>query len=433
MPRRAPNGRPSIAKGRDGYWHAWVDFGRDPTTGKRLRTHVKKATRKAAAAAVAELETERATGVRRAPGSLGEWLDGWLAGVESSRKPSTARSYQGHARCYIVPRLGTIPLNSLTTEDVEAMLAWCVSPSGPAISAVTAESVRRTLRAALNEAVRRGRLVRNPAQWARSPRGPVVEVDTIALSDIPAIVAQLGGNPMRARWLLALTTGMRQGEVLALRRADVDVAAGVVHVTGSLTRGTWRHGCVDPAACAARRCRTTPCPQPCSRHTRPCPKPCPTGCTGHARGCPNKVGGGLIRETTKSGSRRTVPVADGVLAALREHLRVSAEAALSCGRAATANDYLFCHAEDGRPINPRDDWGRWGKLLAAAGVRHYRVHSARHFVATQVLADGTDIKTIMALLGWSSPALATHYAHAVEENGRRAASRIAAVVLGTAN
>jgi hypothetical protein len=209
MPRRAPNGRPSVAKGRDGYWHAWVDFGRDPTTGKRLRTHVKKATRKAATAAVAELETERATGVRRAPGSLGEWLDGWLAGVESSRKPSTARSYQGHARCYIVPRLGTIPLNALTTEDVEAMLAWCVSPSGPAISAVTAESVRRTLRAALNEAVRRGRLVRNPAQWARSPRGPVVEVDTIALSDIPAIVAQLGGNPMRARWLLALTTGTR--------------------------------------------------------------------------------------------------------------------------------------------------------------------------------------------------------------------------------
>ena len=424
---RSQNGRPSITRGADGMFHCWVSLGSDPLTGKRLRRHIRGTTRAEVMKAVREAERALESGVVVTRGSVDEWGAQWLTAVATDRKAVTVRGYESHWRCYIGPRLGSIPLVKLTTDDIEAMLRWMVSADGPGVKAVTAGSVRRTLRACLGEAVKRGRLIRNPATYARVPRGELTRVGTIAREHARRITGALDGHPQRARFLLGLTTGIRQGEALGLRRCDLDLDEGTMVICGSLTRGTWRHGCIDAVACAAPHCRTEMCLQPCPRHQRACPPVCPPGCTGHARCCPLRFGGGLFRETTKTGRTRVIALPAQMTAVLREHLRTTRKTFLAVGTPWNDDGYVFCYPEDGRPINPRTDWGTWTALLEKAGVPHYRIHGQRHYAATEMQAAGTDPATIMAVMGWSSIAMLAVYADVVDES-----KRAAAAVLGRA-
>jgi len=428
---RAPRGRPVIYKGSDGLWHCIVNFGTDPVTGKRRRRHIKRVTRKEVAQIVAELERHKDAGLTDPDRvTLGQWFHLWLTTGTHHRKTRTTLGYESHYRCYIEHRLGSKQLRSVTTKDIEQLLLWMVSESGPGVSASTASSVRRTLRSCLSEAVREGRITRNPATYARTPYGEPTEVPTIRQADIPAIVAGLKGHWLEARFFLGLTTGMRQGEVLALRWDDIDLDAATITVSGSLARHPWRHGCTDPVACAKRKCRTTRCPAPCTRHTRDCPEPCPDTCTRHASTCPQRVGGGLIRGTTKTNRIRTIAISVEMVTALKTHLRASKAEHLAFGNPWRASGYVFCYPEDGRPIGPRTDWGAWGAILATAGVDHYRVHSQRHFAATSLLGSGIPIPVVMAQLGWSSGAMVQRYAHVVDQSKRTAANAVSASVFG---
>lgn len=69
--------------------------------------------------------------------------------------------------------------------------------------------------------------------------------------------------------------------------------------------------------------------------------------------------------------------------------------------------------ETGEPVNPRTDWDRWKKLLRTAGVRDGRLHDARHTAATVLLLLGVHERAIMSILGWSSTAMVSRYAHVI--------------------
>lgn len=431
MTTRAPRGRPTITKRADGLWHCDVDFGTDPVTGERRRKHVKRATRKQVADIVADLERSRNAGLTDPDKvTLGQWFEMWLTTGASHRKVRTTLGYASHYRCYIEPRLGLSELRKLSTKDIEKFLLWMVSENGAGVSASTAGSVRRTLRACLSEAVREGRITRNPATYARTPPGEPTHVTSIRQADIPAIVAGLKGHWLEVRFLLGLTTGMRQGEILALRWCDLDLDTGTVTVSGSIARHPWRHGCTDPIACAKTRCRAKACAKPCARHTRPCPPPCADGCTRHASTCPNRTGGGMIRGTTKTDRVRTIAISTEMVSALKTHLRASKADHLAHGTRWRDDGYVFCYPDDGRPVNPRTDWGAWGEILETAGVEHYRVHSQRHYAASQMLVARIDVTVMMAHLGWSSAAMVKRYAHVVDTSKREAANAVSASVFG---
>ena len=163
MTRRAARGRPTIYKGADGLFHCYVELPKH-STGQRNRVHVKRKTRALVTEAVAKLEKQKAEGLRKVDGSTVEaWFWHWIEVKENGWKPATARSYRTHVKCYVVPRMGSIKLAKLTTEDIERMLSWIVAPNGKNLSASTAAPGRPTVVVALKQAGKRGRLVGNPA------------------------------------------------------------------------------------------------------------------------------------------------------------------------------------------------------------------------------------------------------------------------------
>ncbi|MEO8830585.1 tyrosine-type recombinase/integrase, partial [Lapillicoccus sp.] len=100
------------------------------------------------------------------------------------------------------------------------------------------------------------------------------------------------------------------------------------------------------------------------------------------------------------------------------------------GRAAqlwTDGDWIFA-TETGAPINPRTDWSHWKQLLIQAGIRDGRLHDARHTAATVLLLLGVDQRSMMGIMGWSNPAMATRYAHMVEPIRQDIAARLSGLL-----
>lgn len=121
---------------------------------------------------MATTATQTATDPDRTPLSVGEYLPAWLEGKHSLRA-STRLSYRGHLHTYLIPRLGEHQLVDLRAEDIERPYAILSHPSGDgAISPATLHGVHATLMSALNSAVRRGLLERNPAATVELPPVP---------------------------------------------------------------------------------------------------------------------------------------------------------------------------------------------------------------------------------------------------------------------
>ena len=194
--------------------------------------------------------------------------------------------------------------------------------------------------------------------------------------------------------MLAISLGLRRGEVLGLQWADIDLEAGQLHIRRQLERRNWKHGCRDPERCDDRPSR-----------------------------CPERVDGGLILTELKTkASRRTLPLPSPLINALRAHRQRQREAQLHAG-SVWANSGMVFTTITGRPVAPRDHSLHWTAFLDGAGVRPARLHDARHTAATFLLVQGVDQRVVMSMFGWTSSAMTTRYQHVapelVEEANRR--------------
>lgn len=150
---------------------------------------------------------------------------------------------------------------------------------------------------------------------------------------------------------------------------------------------------------------------------------------GHARGaeCPRRHGGGLVGVAAKTKkSKRTIPLPPPVVKALSEHRKRQLKERLRAGDAYEDGDWVFADVL-GRPIDPRRDWAAWKDLCKKARVPIRRVHDMRHTAATLLLAQGTDVRTVMAIMGWTQMRMADRYGHAVDASVRAAADRMGAL------
>ena len=138
----------------------------------------------------------------------------------------------------------------------------------------------------------------------------------------------------------------------------------------------------------------------------------------------------MIRGTTKTDRVRTIAISTEMASALKAHLLTSKADHLACGTQWRDDGYVFCYPDNGRPLNPRTDWGAWTEVLESAGVEHYRVHSQRHYAASQMLVSGISVPVLMGMLGWSSAAMVKRYAHVVDTSKREAANAVSASVFG---
>jgi integrase len=242
---RRPNGASSVYEGADGYWHGRVTVG-VKDDGRPDRRHVSAKTEAAVRRKVRDLERERDGGSVRKAGqkwTVAAWLTHWVENIASgSVRENTIAGYRVAVNRHLIPGVGAHRLDRLEPEHLEKLYARMQrSGSAPA----TAHQAHRTIRTSLNEAVRRGHLVRNPASLAKPPRLPESEVEPYSVEEVRRFLEAAGNRRNSARWDIALALGLRQSEALGLKWADVDLTDGILIVRRGRQRPRWRHGCGD--------------------------------------------------------------------------------------------------------------------------------------------------------------------------------------------
>lgn len=398
--KRADQTTTSIYQGADGYWHARVAMGKRPD-GSTHRRHLQRRSKAELTDAVRELERQRDAGEYRWLAedlTLQTWLEHWLEVI----LPMTARwktrsTYRSQMHRHVIPALGPWKMGEIQPEHLEEHYRRMRSDGH---SVHTVRAVHRVLRSALNEAVRRRRLGTNPAIVARPPRGEDVEVEPLTIQECRRVIQAAQSTPHPARWSIALSLGLRQGETLGLQWTDIDLDSSVLRVRRSVQRRTWSHGCSSTDG--QHGCRRT-----------------------RGAECPWRTGGGLLLVEPKTkASKRTIVLPDPLVGELRAHRNRVNRRRLEAGPTwNTEHDLVFPDAHGGL-IDPGHDHREWKKLLKVAGVRPVRLHDARHTAATLMLLQNIDLRTVMSIMGWTEMATAQRYTHAVDELRRRAAQQM---------
>ncbi|WP_329054054.1 site-specific integrase [Amycolatopsis sp. NBC_01488] len=405
---RAPNGASSIYLGKDGKWHGRVTMGiRDD--GKPDRRHVKRKTEAEVIEAVRELERQRDSGRVRKAGrglTVEQWLTHWVENIAAPTvRLTTMVGYRASVYRHLIPTIGAHRLDKLQPEHLEAayrkILRKGLKPS-------TVHLAHRTVRAALNEAVRRRHIAENPARIAKAPRVVEEEIVPFSREEARRLITAAGEIRNGARFIVALSLGLRRGEALGLKWSDVTI--------------TWKHGCARGEACR-RKLTAAECParrgagtitvrrsiqQLNWQHGCTPDKPC-----GHEHGayCPERFGGGLVVGEVKSrAGRRVIGLPRPVIEALEAHRGQQEDEREAAANLWEEGDWVFA-TPIGRPTHPTPDNRAWKALLRLAGVRNARLHDARHTAATVLLELKVPLPAVMELMGWSNAAVAKRYMH----------------------
>ncbi|WP_439675754.1 tyrosine-type recombinase/integrase [Embleya sp. MST-111070] len=397
--KRRPNGASTIYQDKEGTWHGRVTVG-TKDDGSPDRRHVRGQTQGVVIDKVRKLENLRDAGNVPKPGkpwTVKLWLTHWVEHISApSVGVNTIAGYRVAVYHHLIPGLGAHRLDKLTPEHLERFYAKMEkNGSAPA----TAHQAHRTIRTALNVAVRRGHLARNPASLANAPRlndDEDTEVEPYSVEEIGRILHIAKQQRNGARWAIALALGLRQGEALGLQWAHVDLDNGLMRVRRNRLRPKYRHGCGDA--------------EPCGRK--------------HAGYCPERV---PIRPETKGtksrAGRRVIAIPDALLAILKQHKEEQERERDKAAQLWHDGGWVFA-TEVGQPTNPRTDYSHWKRLLTTAGVRDGRLHDARHTAATVLLLLRVPGRVVMAIMGWSSEAMLRRYQHAIEPILKDAARQV---------
>lgn len=299
-------------------------------------------------------------------GTLAEWMPYWMESqVLGCVKASSYQTYQNLIKRHLLPGLGEYELEQITPgmvcDFVESLRA-----SGLSFS--TTKSVYRLLAAAMRFALDEGRIGRNPCRKIRMQPDERPEQRVLSRAEQEKIEAAAGGEK-ELPILLSLYTGMRLGEICALRWADIDWDRRTITVRRTVQRVAGSNGAA----------KTT-----------------------------------LMIGTPKSiYSHRVIPIPDFVLDTLR------------CSMAkAGASEYIFSLSS--QAADPRTMQRRFKRMAERLGFPDAHFHTLRHSFATRLLELGVDIKTVSALLGHgSAKTTLDFYAHSMIDQQRAAIERLA--------
>jgi integrase len=363
--------------------------------GKPDRRHVERKSKAAVVARVKELEKERDEGNVRKPGqgwTVEAWLNHWLENIARPHLRHTSYSaYRVAVNKHLIPGIGAHKLHKLEPEHLERFYQRMIaSGSKPA----TAHQAHRTVRAALGEALRRRHINSNPAGVAKPPRVGDENIEPYSVEDAQRIMSEAAKRRNSARWAVALSLGLRQGEALALRWADLDLDAKQLRVKWTRLRPIYRHGCGGK-----------------------CGRPAAGYCLSRVQTNP------LVGETKSRAGKRAIGLPDQLVELLRQHRAAQDEERRKARQMWSDGDWVFASAT-GEPLNPNTDYHEWKALLERAGVREARLHDARHTAATMLLALGVPERAAMGIMGWSSTAMAARYQHMTDPIRQDIAKRV---------
>lgn len=353
----------------------------DPETGKVTKIrgiHTFTGKQKAAEAEERRLLRERDLGVYVAPSheTVKEYLTRWLR--DYAKVELAGSTYEGYARCvnrYVEPRLADMPLCKVRPQNVQALytaLRDRPARGGGKLSAHTVLHVHRVLREAFKHAVKDQILAVNPCDAVRAPRPEEKEMKAITPAETARLLQGLQGTRYYVPVLVAVSCGLRRGELLALRWKDVDMDARTLSVKQALEQ--------------------------------------------------TKAGVTTKAPKTKK-SARTIAVPAFVLTALKTHKAGQAARKLEQGNTWKDNDLVF-PAPDGAPWSP-SYFSRMFTYHARRLKVDCRLHDLRHSHATQMLQQGIHPKIVSERLGHAKVGFTLDtYTHALQGMDEQAARKI---------
>ena len=371
-----------------GSWEVRYTLGTEPGTGKRRTiTATVKGERRDAERELRRLLRTLDTGEHVDPTrmTVNDWLTIWLSTVRSEVSPKTHERYGDLVRCFLIPELGAYRLAKLAPVHIQnAYNKWAVAGRRDGkiggLAPQTRRHIHRVLKSALSRAVKQFVIGRNPAdnidKLPKIERRPL----TVLTAEQSARLIK-GLAHTRAYWpvLIALSTGMRRGEILALRWRNVDLDRSLVTIVESLEQ-----------------------------------------VFGHREGIRFKL--------PKSGKGRAVTLPSFAVEELRGLRREQAEELLKLG-IRQSDDTLLCPRVDGKPMAPasltREFWRLVGRLK---DIPRIRFHDLRHIHATELLRAGVQSKVVQERLRHSSINITMDvYSHVSETLQRDAAIELDSV------
>jgi integrase len=258
MKRRA-KGTGSVSERPDGKADAEFKFREwDGTlTRRRKRLPSKEAAEKWLVRVRYEHEQQMLPSAEAERLTLGDYLDSWLSDIEGTVSRHTHRDYADKVRLHITPVLGSTRLRDLTTGHLQKLYRRKLSEG---LSPRSVRYIHVTLSKALHDAEGRDLVRKNVAKFAKPPKDEHSEKPVMSVTDAKRFLEAIRGDRFEALYLLAVTTGLRRGEILGLKWTDVDLEAGTLKVSRSLDSLYGPHQEVDPKRQASRRASKLPAP-----------------------------------------------------------------------------------------------------------------------------------------------------------------------------
>jgi integrase len=366
--KKRGNGEGSITKGNDGRWMARYTV---QTAKGPKRKHIYGRTRQEVAEKLSKAVSDRVGGLvfdgdhETLEAYLRRWIDEVLRGTV---KQSTLENYTYIARLHIIPELGRVRLRALKSRDVRRHYREKLDVG---LSPRTVQIIHTVLRKALQQAVRDDVLPRNVCDAVTAPRQTKKEMQPLTPEQAKRLLENVREDRLRALYVLAITAGLREGELLVLRWEDVDLERELLQVRRQLTR------------------------------TRD----------------------GLSFTAPKRGKARVVRLTDMAIAALKAHRATQNEERARAGSLWEETSLVFT-STIGTPVDVGNlTYLSFRPLLKRTNLPRIRFHDLRHTCATLLLSKGTHPKIVQEMLGHANISMTMDtYSHVLPDMQEKAVS-----------
>ena len=355
------------------YYEARYTAGFDPGTGKQIQRSITDKSKKVVAQKLRAAMTELDAGTYKAPCKMtvAQWLDIWVAEYLNSVKPLTKHNYNKQVQKHFKPALGAVRLDALDTHTIQRFYN---SLSASGLSPKTVKNLHGILHCALQQAIACDYLSRNPADACKLPKVIKPEIKPLEPVEIARLLKEAEQDDYCNLFIVAMFTGMRQGELLGLAWECVDFQTGIITVKQQLQ-------CKD---------------------------------------------GNYFLETPKSGKNRTILPAPIVMDALRNQLQRQQKEQEQAGSMWDNRFNLVFTDALGKYLVRRTVVKHFKKISQRAGISDdARFHDLRHSFAVSSLYAGDDIKTVQANLGHATAQFTLDvYGHVTQKMRQESANRM---------
>jgi integrase len=381
MMAKRGKGEGSIVKRKDGLWQGMVTAGHKPD-GSPSRKYVYGKTRSDVAEKMTKMQHDINTGSFVDPGklTLGQWLDTWLDNYKKLRlRPSTWNSYEDMARLHIKPHIGGILLAKLQASDLQLVYNQKVQDG---LSSRTVHYIHQIINGALKQALKEQKIIRNVNEATELPPLRYKEIQPLTAEQVYKFLEVAANDRLYTAFLLELGTGLRRGELLALRWGDIDFENWKIFIQRTVSRIRIERG-KDKNKTAL-----------------------------------------VYQEPKTQKSKASVPIPEDIIKELKTHRVRQNEEKLFFGEKYQHGDLVFC-TEYGRQLDPRNFTKRHKRLLQQAGLPEISFHNLRHTFASLLLEAGEEMRVIQECLRHTKiSTTANIYISVSEKLKKNAASKV---------